>query len=81
MIHHPVGKPGIKNPVGQKKKTGNLLLGRMQCTKLKGLELQTNLGTNHKFGHRQDNGCSKGEIAKNAYTSISIQIFIAYNQM
>ena len=51
----------------------------MQCIELKGLELQTNLGTDNKFGHRQDNGCLKGEIAKNAYTSIFIQIFIAYN--
>ena len=80
MIHYPVRKPGIKNPLGQKK-TGNVLLDRMQCVEFRGLELQTNLGTNNKSGHRQDNGCSKHEIAKNASTLIFIQIFIAYNQM
>ena len=81
MIHYPVRKPGIKNPFRTKKKTGNVLLDRMQCVEVRGLELQTNLGTNNKSGHRQDNGCRKDEIAKNASTLIFIQIFIAYNQM
>ena len=38
MIHYPVQKPGIKNPLEQKK-TGNILLDRMQCIELRGLEL------------------------------------------
>ena len=49
MIRYPVRKPGIKNPLGQKK-TGNVLLHRMQCFEFRGLELQTNLGSNNKSG-------------------------------
>ena len=48
-----------KNLIGtKKKKNGNIFLDRMQCI---------------EFGNRQDNGCPKGELAKNAYTSIIIQ--------
>ena len=76
----PGTKTQNKKPIGTKK-TGNVLLDWMQCIELRGLELSTNLGTDNKFGHRQDNCCPKGEIAKNASTSIFIQIFIVYNQM
>ena len=82
MIRYPVRKPGIKNPLGQKK-TGNVLLDRMQCFEFRGLELQTNLGSNNKSGLVTDKttAVKKNEIAKNASTLIFTQIFIAYNQM
>ena len=78
MIHYPVRKP-VKNPVGQKKKPGTY--SSIECSVSSSEDQSFRLTKELIISLVTDKGCPKGEIAKKAYTSIFIQIFIMYNQM